>query len=118
MTTEKTHSVKLLEPMTIYNALPQKTQLLAELAVVADVAENDVLELDLSQVAEMDTAGLQLLLLVKREASKAGKKVKLTAHSPAISEILEFTHLVRHFGDPMVIPRADRPAPSKNVAFR
>jgi anti-anti-sigma regulatory factor len=47
--------------MTIYQAQAQKEQLLAALAAT------EHLELDLSAVTEMDTAGLQLLLLLKRE---------------------------------------------------
>ena len=88
-------------PMTIYHAQQQKGELLEALA------SGSGLELDLSQVAEIDTAGLQLLLLVKREAGKAGKEVKLVAHSPAVRELIEFAHLATHFGDPMVIPASE-----------
>lgn len=91
----------MTQDMTIYHALPQKTELLEALA------EGRALELDLSQVSEIDTAGLQLLLLVKREASRAGKEVRLTGHSPAVRELIEFTQLAGHFGDPMVIPRSE-----------
>ena len=91
----------MAQDMTIYHALEQKLLLLEALA------EGQTLELDLSQVTEMDTAGLQLLLLAKREAGKAGKAVRLTAHSPAVRELIEFTHLAGYFGDPMVIPRSE-----------
>ena len=87
----------ITQDLTIYHALAQKSQLLDALG------SGDTLELDLSQVAEIDTAGLQLLLLAKREANKAGKRMTLTAHSPVVRELIEFTHLGAHFGDPMVI---------------
>ena len=45
----------ILEELTIYHAMDQKQQLLDALA------NSQALELDLSQVAEIDTAGLQLL---------------------------------------------------------
>lgn len=93
--------LSLAQDLTIYHALEQKSQLLDALA------EGQTLELDLSQVAAIDTAGLQLLLLVKREAGSAGKQVKLTGHSPAVRELIEFTQLAGHFGDPMVIPRSE-----------
>jgi len=83
--------------MTIYHAVEQKAELLQALA------GTQTLELDLAQVPEMDTAGLQLLLLTKREASKAGKAVRVTAHSAAVHEVIEFAHLAAHFGDPMLI---------------
>ena len=92
-----TRQLAVTQDMTIYHALEQKAQLLDALNA------GQTLELDLSQVVEIDTAGLQLLLLAKREANKAGKRMTLTAHSPVVRELIEFTHLAAHFGDPMVI---------------
>ena len=59
--------LSLSDDLTIYHALAQKALLLAAL----DGA--DELELDLAQVSEIDTAGLQLLILLKKEAQRAGK---------------------------------------------
>jgi anti-sigma B factor antagonist len=85
------------EDMTIYQAQAQKEQLLAALAATED------LELDLSGVGEMDTAGLQLLLLLKREVLQQGKQLKITSHSPNVQRIFDFCNLVAVFGDPMLI---------------
>ena len=52
--------LSIVDDMTIYNALDQKNRLMSALAEV------DMLELDLSHVGEIDTAGLQLLILSKR----------------------------------------------------
>ena len=68
-------NMSINEDMTIYNAAMQKTMLLDALA------ECDELDLDLSQVSVMDTAGFQILLQAKREALKANKTVRLTSHS-------------------------------------
>ncbi len=92
----------ICEDMTIYNAAVQKQMLLEALA------ECDELDLDLSQVAEMDTAGFQVLLLAKREALKAGKAVNLSAHSKAVTELLDLYNMASYFGDPMVIPASER----------
>ncbi|MCX7627730.1 MAG: STAS domain-containing protein [Methylophilaceae bacterium] len=86
------------EDMTIYTAKAQKELLLNALG------DSEELDLDLSQVGEMDTAGFQLLLLIKREAGKAGKKVCLSAHSKAVTEMLDLYNMAAFFGDPMVIP--------------
>ena len=59
--------------LTIYTALATKDLLLAELAAGAGAL------VDLSAVSEIDTAGLQLLMLASREASKAGKTLKVTS---------------------------------------
>lgn len=88
--------------LTIYNAIDAKHQLLDA------VHSLKTLELDLSQVGEMDTAGFQLLVLAKRESQKLGRTLRIVAHSPAVLEVLEFYNMVAFFGDPVVIPAAER----------
>lgn len=56
--------LSLTEDLTIYHALEQKNALLAALAGTDD------LELDLMHVGEIDTAGLQLLILLKGSAAR------------------------------------------------
>lgn len=73
--------------LTIYTALATKDLLLTELAA------GPALSVDLSCVSEIDTAGLQLLVLASREASKAGKTLKLTSPSTAVAGVLELCNL-------------------------
>ncbi len=87
----------ILEELTIYHAMDQKQQLLDALA------NSQALELDLSQVAEIDTAGLQLLILAKREAGQQSKELSIVAHSPAVRQTIDFCNLAAFFGDPVVI---------------
>ena len=49
--------------------------------------------LDLSQVSEMDSAGLQLLLLLKREADSLGRPLRLSGNNPVVNEVLELCNL-------------------------
>lgn len=85
------------QELTIYHAMDQKQQLLDALA------RSEALELDLSQVAEMDTAGLQLLMLAKREAGRLNKPLAIVAHSPVVRQTLDFCNLAAFFGDPVII---------------
>ncbi len=87
----------ILEDLTIYNAMEHKQQLLDALG------QAEHLELDLSQVAEIDTAGLQLLILAKREAARLNKDLDIVAHSPNVRQTLDFCNLAAFFGDPVVI---------------
>ena len=87
----------ILEDLTIYNAMEHKQKLLDALSSV------NRLELDLSQVAEIDTAGLQLLILAKREAARLNKDLDIVAHSPNVRQTLDFCNLAAFFGDPVVI---------------
>ena len=88
--------------MTIYEAAADKPVLLEALAKAGN------LEIDLSAVAEMDTAGLQLLVLVKRESLKAGKRLSLSGHSESTLDVLDRFNLASYFGDPVVIARPER----------
>jgi ABC-type transporter Mla MlaB component len=72
------------------------------------LAECRELDLDLSGVGEMDTAGFQLLLLAKREAANAGKTLRIGAHSKAVTELLDLYNMAGYFGDPLVIPAKEQ----------
>lgn len=91
------------EDLTIYHALELKNQLLDALAQTGE------LELNLAQVRAMDTAGLQLLVMLKKEAQRSGKCVRIVAHSQAVSELVEFCNMAAEFGDPLVIPAHETP---------
>ena len=80
-------SLCLTDDLSIYHALEQKTTLLEALATT------DALDLDLSQVAEIDSAGLQLLMLIDREAQRSGKAVTLVAHSAAVGSAIALCNL-------------------------
>lgn len=90
--------LSLTEDLTIYHAIELKQKLLGALENEGD------LELNLSQVGEMDTAGLQLLILLKMEAQRTGKSVRIVAHSQAVRSVIEFCNLGARFGDPLIIP--------------
>lgn len=82
--------------MTIYTAADLKQPLLALLTHDAEI------ELDLAEVSEIDTAGVQLLLLAKREARRLGKSLRFVNHSQAVVECLDLCDLTAVFGDQVV----------------
>jgi anti-sigma B factor antagonist len=86
--------------MTIYNAAACRQLLQACLDGCREA------EFDLSGVAEIDSAGVQLLIAAKREGAARAKPVRLVAHSAAVQEIIDLFHLAGQFGDPMVMPSA------------
>lgn len=73
--------------LAIYRAVEFKDRLLAALSAAGEV------EVDLSQVNEMDSAGVQLLLLTRREAMASGKRLRITATSQAAAEALRLCGL-------------------------
>ena len=70
------------------------------------IREGEHIELDLSGVEHMDSAGCQLLIFAKREAGAAGKTLAIVAHSRAVQSLIEFYNLAAWFGDPLVVPAA------------
>ena len=62
------------------------------------------LVVDLAAVTELDTCGLQLLMLAKRTAAKVGSQLQLVSHSPAVLEVFELLNVAAFFGDHLVIP--------------
>ncbi|MDP1772997.1 MAG: STAS domain-containing protein [Methylobacter sp.] len=82
--------------LTIYTALELKDKLLTGLSTAEE------LELDLSEVGEIDAAGLQLLVMIKQEATAVGKSVRFTGHSPVVLDLLDLSGLAGFFGDPLL----------------
>lgn len=85
--------------LTVFTAAERKKQLLTFLK------SSDELEINLADVSEIDTAGLQLLILIKREAAQANKTLSFVMHSQAVLEILELTNLTSAFKDQVILVR-------------
>ncbi len=75
------------QELTIYRA----QQVLTEF--VATLDQYDEFDLDLSEVEEIDTAGIQLLLLLRNEARKRKKHVYLVSSSSSVDEVIALCHL-------------------------
>jgi anti-sigma B factor antagonist len=58
-----------------------------------------IIEVDLSKVTEIDTAGLQLMVAAKLESRKQNKTLHFTGHSKAVVAILDMSGLGSFFGD-------------------
>jgi len=92
--------------MTIYNVLELKDKLLAPLDQCAQM------EIDLAGVSEIDSAGLQLLVMTKNEALARGKNLSIFGHSPAVLEVFGLCNLESFFGDTVMIGSAEYPRES------
>ena len=66
-------------------------------------AEPLATEIDLSGVTEMDSAGLQLLMLAKTTAQEQGRELRLVGHSDAVIDVFELLNVAGYFGDPVVM---------------
>jgi anti-anti-sigma factor len=73
-------------------------------ALIEPLQKDMRLVVNLAGVSELDTCGLQLLMLAKRTAAKVGGELQLVAHSPAVLEVFELLNVAAFFGDHLVIP--------------
>ncbi|MCY1374382.1 anti-anti-sigma factor [compost metagenome] len=83
--------------LNIYHAARLKDELLEALAAQPE------LEVDLGEVEDCDSSGVQLLLLLKREARRRGKRLALINHSACVTEVIDLLNLASELGDPVVL---------------
>jgi anti-sigma B factor antagonist len=76
--------------------------------------KTDSVDLELGGVTEMDTAGFQALLALKRESERAGKTLTLAGHSPAVLRVFDLYGAIGFFGDKVRVHASER----GNYAFR
>jgi anti-anti-sigma factor len=51
------------------------------------------IDVDLSRVSEIDSAGVQLIVAARKQAFADGKDMRIVAHSAAVVEVLELLDL-------------------------
>jgi anti-anti-sigma factor len=83
------HALLLEGELSIYRAAELKPLMLAAL-------DDRVAGFDLSEVTEIDTAGVQLLLLARREAAARGLALRLASASPAVRSAFALLELDSH----------------------
>jgi len=93
----RTRILSIQGEMTIYRAEELKQTLLDSLQ------QPGKLDIDLSGVSEIDTVGVQLLMLAKKAAQDRQSELCLIHHSPAVLDTFELLNLVGYFGDQTVI---------------
>lgn len=86
-------TVKIAGPLSIYNVFEHKHRLLD------DLKRSAVLELDLGEVDEFDSAGFQLLMLLKRESLQGARGLRLVALSECVRQMLDFYRMSAFLGD-------------------
>jgi anti-anti-sigma factor len=81
-------TLRVVGEMTIYRAAELGGQLLGRLA-----KKPAAVRLDLSEVTEIDTAGLQLILMLNRVATAAGSQLAIVRPASCVSEVLALCNL-------------------------
>lgn len=84
--------------LTIYEVAEMKPVLMAWLA-----QSKSRLEIDLAGIDEIDSAGVQLLALLKQESQHHGKTLGLHNHAQPVQRIFVRMGVVSLFGDPLVL---------------
>jgi len=88
------HSFAIAGELTIYRVAELCESLKTALAGLADGGD---LEIDLSAVTEMDSAGAQLLMAVHKSTRASQHGLRLVKPSVAVDEVFETLQLAPHF---------------------
>lgn len=85
------------ENMTIYEAME------IQVLFSKTLAAHQQIEVDLSDVVDIDSAGLQLMVALKNDALKQNKSMAFTNHSRDVIELLDLFNMTQFFGDPVIL---------------
>jgi len=81
--------------MTIYAIADLKE------AITPEITGQAIVDLNLSEVEEIDSAGIQLIMALRNHLIKANKTIQLTGTNGTVSKLLEVYGLSNeHFGKP------------------
>jgi len=96
---KKKSKIAVLKPesMTIYEAMELQT-LFSE-----TLAAHEQVNVNLADVGEIDSAGLQLMVALKNDALKQKKSMVFTAHSCEVIAFLDLFNMSQFFGAPVII---------------
>ena len=92
--------IDIVGDLNIFNAAEQRQRLLEAIDAC------DAVEVDLSLVSDIDSAGLQLMLAAKREAGLRNKELAFSGHSVAVCAVLALCGLSQHLGEALPIGSA------------
>lgn len=96
-----THSELVFsEELTIYTAAETMQVIQEELKKMLPI------KLNLSEVSEIDAAGLQILLAIKLHADLIHQDLTITGLSDPVAELLALGDLAGYFGEPVVLSAA------------
>jgi anti-sigma B factor antagonist len=87
----------LIGDLTISRATELKSTILASLE---RTGSDHTIRLDLAQVTDLDSSGVQLLLLVRHLAAARNCTLELSACSPVVRQVLGLMHLTTLIGSP------------------
>ena len=74
--------------LTIYTAQEYRQ------SILAGFTTNKDLELDLAEVEEIDTSGLQILAAMNKEMTEYGNEMKIIAASNVVIDAIQASHLM------------------------
>ena len=93
--------------LTIHCAAERRVELIEKLRGQVEAAVHDELQLDLSALADIDSAGLQILVAARHWCAERGHSLRLSACSATVQEALDAFRLDEQLF-PVDLPAAER----------
>jgi len=95
----KSNTLKIPGDMTIYEAEEIKT-----LFRKAEESEGDII-IDLANVSEIDTCGIQLMISLKKSLKEKERDVSFESHTDAVIDLFDIFDVSTYFGDPIILDK-------------
>lgn len=93
----KIEAITVPGDMTIYDAEEIKSLFDEAVKLEADVCVN------LGNVTEIDTSGIQLMVSFKKTIEEKNKHVTFEGHTEAVIDLFDVFDIATYFGDPIVM---------------
>jgi anti-anti-sigma factor len=90
-------SIAISGEMSIYTAKLTQTTLLELLHT------EDQIHIDLSEVSDIDSTGIQLLLSIKNFANAQNIPLQFHGHSQCVLNVIDLYNIAAELGDPLVL---------------
>lgn len=81
----------------IFTAMDTKARILDAISNTPYTPEGEI-GIDLSQVTDIDSAGLQLMVMARREALRQGKRVQFLRCSETVADIVALCDMADYLG--------------------
>ena len=110
------NTINITKKLAIDNEMTVGTAARVNSLIMDHLPYYEEIEVDLSGVTRIDSAGFQIMLVAKLEAAQMRKKIRFVRHSNAILEILSHLEEKTFLGDSLQFVNQQNDSPIRYVA--
>ncbi|WP_426304445.1 STAS domain-containing protein [Acidovorax facilis] len=90
-------ALAIVGEFNIFTAMETKALLMDAIAAAPEDSDSEI-GVELSQVTDIDSAGLQLMVMARREALRQGKRLRFMRYSESVADLVALCDMTAPFG--------------------